>query len=252
MAWVLDKGLEKLRSQVNEAAPDRNKASDGTIGDEAHQGTDSDHNPEDDGQGGNPEDQVDALDLTHDPANGADMGVVTESIRKSKDRRVSYVIFNRRIYSGALGPSPWVWRSYTGDNPHDHHAHFSVRDDTHDQTQDWQIGIPMTLGKADLQAILNTDGVMDSLPDAGDDPGTDGTHIQWETAIKRDRIKIQKIKTDTSDLVADVASLQGKVDQILAILQSGIPIAGEAVLAPASVEAVATATADELAERAQE
>lgn len=252
MAWVVDKGLEKLRSQVNEAAPNRNKASDGTIGDEAHQGTDSDHNPEDDGPGGNPEDQVDALDLTHDPAHNADMGVVTEAIRKSKDRRVSYVIFNRRIYSGALGPSPWVWRDYFGDNPHTNHAHFSVRDDTHDQTQDWEIGLHVAATNADAKTLLSADNIIKSQEEAGDDPVSDKDFITHKTAIERTRVKLQQVKTDTSDLVADVTALRGAVDQILQILNNGVPIPGEVNLSAVSTQAVAEATADELAERGKE
>lgn len=147
MVWVVDRGLIRLRDQVNAAAPDRSKASDGTIGDPAHQtqGSASDHNPEDASDApGNPDEQVDALDLTHDPGSGADMAVITEAIRRSKDRRVSYVIFSRRIFSGPDGPMPFVWRTYYGTDPHTNHAHISVRDSTHDQTQDWEIGMALT------------------------------------------------------------------------------------------------------------
>lgn len=147
MVWVVDHALLRLRDQVNDAAPDRSKASDGTIGDLAHQAEDSDHNPEDTDDAdaaGNPDQQVDALDLTHDPGAGADMGVITEAIRKSKDRRVAYVIWNRRIFSGPDGPQPFVWRSYFGSDPHTNHAHISVRDATHDQTHDWDIGMALT------------------------------------------------------------------------------------------------------------
>lgn len=139
--WSVDRGLDKLLAQVNAAAPGRSKASDGSIGDPAHQATDSDHNPEHPPPAGNPDQQVDARDFTHDPAHGADMRVVSEAIRESKDPRVSYVIFNRRIFSGPNGPQPWVWRPYNGTNPHDKHMHVSVRDATHDQTQAWSIQI---------------------------------------------------------------------------------------------------------------
>jgi hypothetical protein len=151
--WVVDRGLNKLLEQINAAAPGRSKVSDGSIGDPAHQATESDHNPEHPPPSGNPDFQVDARDFTQDPAHNADMGVVSEAIRQSHDRRVSYVIFNRRIFSGLDGPQPWVWRPYSGTDPHTNHMHVSVRDSTHDQTQDWSIGIhaptspepPMTL-----------------------------------------------------------------------------------------------------------
>lgn len=230
MAFVVDKGLEKLLAQINEAAPNRSKASDGSIGDEAHQGTDSDHNPEDDGPGGNPEDQVDARDFTHDPKHNADMGVVSESIRLSKDRRVSYVIFNRRIFSGALGPSPWVWRTYSGDNPHDKHMHVSVRDDTHDQTQDWQIGIDMaeclTKDSKDFVRLTRRVKAIEQLTDPIDlDEGPDTEPNKLAQLLK--------------GLVADVADIK-------AILASGVPIPGEVNLTQTSVDQVAEATVDKL------
>jgi hypothetical protein len=141
MGWVVDKGILRLREQLDAAYPNRSHASDGTIGDAAHSARDSDHNPESPAPAGNPNYQVDAGDYTHDPAHGADMTVVSEAIRLSQDRRVKYVICNRRIYSGPDGPMPWVWRSYTGTDPHTGHMHVSVRDVTHDQAQDWQITI---------------------------------------------------------------------------------------------------------------
>lgn len=142
--WVVDKGLDVLLAQINAAAPGRSKASDGSIGDAAHQSRDSDHNPESPPPPGNPDNQVDARDFTHDPAHNADMGIVTESIRLSRDRRVSYVIFNRRIFSSYTstgGRKAWEWGPYTGTDPHTEHAHVSVNDVYHDQTQPWKIGI---------------------------------------------------------------------------------------------------------------
>lgn len=142
--WVVDKGLDVLLAQINAAAPGRNKGSDGSIGDAAHQSRDSDHNPESPPPPGNPDHQVDARDFTHDPAHNADMAVVTESIRVSRDRRVAYVIFNKRIFSSYTstgGRKAWEWGPYTGTDPHTGHAHVSVNDGNHDQTQPWKIGI---------------------------------------------------------------------------------------------------------------
>lgn len=152
MAWVVDKGLLKLRDEINMLAPHRSTASDGFIGDAAHAGTVSDHNPQHPAPPGNPDYQVDAGDFTHDPAHGADMGRISEAIRRSRDRRVSYVIFNRRIFSGPDGPAPFVWRPYTGtSDPHTNHMHVSVRDRTHDQDQDWVI---IMLDPKDIAAIV--------------------------------------------------------------------------------------------------
>lgn len=157
--FVVDKGLDVLLAQINAKAPGRSKASDGSVGDPDHQARESDHNPEDtrDSDDGNdPDNQVDARDFTHDPAHGADMGKISEAIRKSKDRRVKYVIFNERIFSGAGGTQPWVWRTYTGTNKHFKHMHVSVVDSPNDYTALWQIGsLDMTPGQAYKQHVIN-------------------------------------------------------------------------------------------------
>lgn len=134
--WRVAKSLEVLRGQVNERWPDRNKANDGTIGDEAHASRSSDHNPwVKEGAGG----VVTAMDITHDPKSGCDAGAIAEALRESRDPRIKYIISNRRICSGSQGPSPWAWRKYSGSNPHDHHFHLSVRSERtfYDDTGKW-------------------------------------------------------------------------------------------------------------------
>jgi hypothetical protein len=167
VAWVIDRGLDRLRDQIDEIAPGRNKASDGGIGDAAHAARDSDHNPEHPPPPGNPDNQVDARDFTHDPKRGADMGEFSEAIRRSHDRRVSYVIFRRRIFSGPDGPQPWVWRTYTGVDPHTTHMHVSVRDATHDQTQDWSLMTTVDLSDATIakvaRQILTPEQIRDAV-----------------------------------------------------------------------------------------
>lgn len=143
--FVMDRGLDQLLAQINEAAPGRSKASDGGVGDADHALRESQHNPESPPPPGNPDDQVDARDFTHDPAHGADMGVVSEAIRQSRDVRVHYVIFNGRIFSSYAtnGRNAWEWGTYTGTNMHRSHMHVSVNDIHHDETQRWKIGIDM-------------------------------------------------------------------------------------------------------------
>jgi len=117
MAWRLARSLEVLRNEVNTAAPNRSKASDGTIGDDAHQGTASDHNP-------NSADVVCAIDFTHDPANGADMHRISRAIVKRRPRALKYVIWNRQIWSVTRAAEGW--RAYGGSNPHTKHMHVSA------------------------------------------------------------------------------------------------------------------------------
>lgn len=119
MGWQLAGSLVQLRAQLNQLYPNRSKISDGTIGDAAHAASVSDHNPDSSGT-------VRAFDCTHDPAGGVDGNWLAGQLQRSRDPRIKYVIWNRRIMAGNAGPSPWVWRAYHGSNPHDHHVHVSV------------------------------------------------------------------------------------------------------------------------------
>lgn len=119
MAWKLAGSLEQLRKQINALAPKRSKASDGTIGDAAHSARKSDHNPDTGGV-------VRAIDFTHDPKNGMDAEKLAAALIASKDPRIKYIIWNKRILAGKNGPSAWKWRAYSGSNPHTKHIHISV------------------------------------------------------------------------------------------------------------------------------
>lgn len=135
MTWRLARSLDVLRSQINTRWPARSKASDGTIGDARHAASVSDHNPD---KGG----VVRALDITHDLSKGPDAGALAETLRRSQDPRIKYLISNRRIASSypAHGKAAWEWRPYTGSNPHEKHVHISVvADDPGDDVSPWVI-----------------------------------------------------------------------------------------------------------------
>lgn len=157
VAWRVARSLDVLLAQLNAACPNRSKASDGSIGDVAHQkaGT-SDHLPWVDipGETAN---AVTARDYTHDPARGLDIGRVTDELKASRDPRIKYVIANDLIMSGAGGPKPWVWREYTGSNEHRHHFHLSVREDPRlfDDPRPWTLpmfgGAPVSVPSTPTQ-----------------------------------------------------------------------------------------------------
>lgn len=151
MNWRLAGALVTLREQVNALHPDRSKKSDGTIGDEAHRRTVSDHNPDRAGV-------VRALDLTDDPAHGFDASEFAELLRVQRDPRVKYVISDRRIFAGPNGPQPWVWRPYTGADPHTSHVHISVQPTTAgDDAHRWAITYPNNPKPAPAPANTNGD-----------------------------------------------------------------------------------------------
>ncbi|SFW28280.1 hypothetical protein [Luteibacter sp. UNCMF366Tsu5.1] len=138
--WRVAQSLITLRDQINALAPRRRKDSDGTIGDAAHCGRESDHNPHvRNGAMG----IVTALDITHDIAGGCNCAELAERLQHSHDVRIKYVIWNRRMYSSYAhaNDGPWVWRPYAGENPHDKHMHVSVVEDErlYDDTTPWII-----------------------------------------------------------------------------------------------------------------
>ncbi len=138
MSWRVATCLLGLRDEVDARWPDRDKRSDGTIGDTAHQQTKSDHNPNEAGV-------VRALDIDVD---GIAADVLAEHLRQcgqSGDRRLrdgGYVIFNHRIASEVGG---WGWRAYSGQDPHTSHIHLSVSRDAagYDASGGWDVdGMP--------------------------------------------------------------------------------------------------------------
>lgn len=122
--WHLAPCLAVLRAQINAAYPNRSIKSDGTIGDEAHAATKSEHNP-DPGTG-----TVRAFDITHDPVvgRGVDGNKLAAQLVSSRDSRILYVIWNRRIARSYPKPGipAWSWSAYTGPDPHTNHVHLSV------------------------------------------------------------------------------------------------------------------------------
>jgi hypothetical protein len=134
--WRVANSLNRLLEQVNQMAPGRRKASDGSIGDVSHQKRNSDHNPwVIDGKTG----VVTARDITDDVKGGCSAQAIADAIVAAKDRRVKYVIWNRKIVSSAK--QPWVWRPYSGSNPHTKHIHVSVLPDKglYDDVTDWSL-----------------------------------------------------------------------------------------------------------------
>jgi hypothetical protein len=116
----LSKAAEQLRSEINTKYPNRDKRSDGWIGDTAHNARKSDHNPDKNGW-------VRAIDIDSDLIKGSskESWLLAEQIKTialKGDKRISYVIHQHRIASPR---QKWAWRVYKGANPHVSHIHIS-------------------------------------------------------------------------------------------------------------------------------
>ena len=127
MKPILCKAGQQLRLQVDDSFGDRDRTSDGWVGDLRHQSRPSDHNPDAKGI-------VRAIDIDRDLAGKAKpdlMPDLADQIRlcAKSDKRISYIIFNGKI---ASAKQSWKWRTYDGINKHNHHCHisFTTKGDT--------------------------------------------------------------------------------------------------------------------------
>ena len=127
MKPILCKAGQQLRLQVDDAHPDRDRKSDGWIGDTRHSARPSDHNPD----YANAKDgiaYVRAIDIDRDlcgvpkPDLMPDLADQIRLCAKAGDKRIAYIIFEGKIASSKKN---WIFRQYDGINPHRKHLHVS-------------------------------------------------------------------------------------------------------------------------------
>lgn len=184
MGWYLNPALSRFRAAVNVAYPQRDKTSDGTIGDPAHQATTSDHNPDPVGE---PDaGSVDAWDMDVDLRSDDDAAAIEELKRVFQTHESSrYWIHNRQIASRSTG---WRRAAYTGSNPHDKHVHWNTRESHENSTAPWTIkggDVSLTPGQEGALGVAYQAGHSAitgevRTPAAGSDPG--GAEV-WQTKV---------------------------------------------------------------------
>jgi len=163
--WVLIPCLKAFFAEFDRIAPSRDHASDGSIGDTAHQNEVSDHNPDETGRvpihDADHLNEVHAIDVDN---NLRESDLTMEKVvqfllarcRSGAEKRLRYMIYNRRIWAASSG---WVQKTYTGASPHTEHAHFSASYETNLEasTASWHLeDIPVALTAADKTWITNT------------------------------------------------------------------------------------------------
>lgn len=131
--WELIDSAESLRTEFNVLAPDRDKSSDGSIGDSDHASSSSDHNPDETGatpfEDADNINEVHAIDVTaklNKPGWTMQKAVdiIVDRHANGRDNRLQNVIYNGYIWSASW---EWTKRKYTGKNQHKLHAHFGFK-----------------------------------------------------------------------------------------------------------------------------
>jgi hypothetical protein len=162
-SWVLTRGLTTWRAEINSTFPDREKYTDGSIGDSSHSGSTSGHNPDITGRAeyrdGDGKNEVRAIDVDKDLRSTVTMEQLIQFLVRLGRAGVylpfRYFIYNGRIWRKATG---WKTEVYTGANSHDQHAHFSG--DYTQKADEWtgSLGLASLVeGEDDMAGITQTD-----------------------------------------------------------------------------------------------
>lgn len=160
---------------------------------------------------------------------------------------------DRPVYYWARWNGIETLQKYTGQG-HDHWSHISWYRSRADERANLWTGGDMPETEEIVNGVWHMDGkpaiANKYYPWRTDSPAhTPPGSNEWitgGTAIVEAAQRGNKAYETAEALKAEVATLAVKVEEILQILRTGLPIPGEVVLAPVSVQAVADATADEI------
>ena len=131
--------LLELAEEFDVLGPQRDDASDGSVGDEAHKARSSNHNRDDVSGSKTPQSDSDgspdirAIDVDDSGPwiNGFTMrggvDLIVGRCRSGVEDRLVEVIYDRDAWYASNG---WSRVDYTGSNPHTEHAHFGAKADT--------------------------------------------------------------------------------------------------------------------------
>jgi peptidoglycan hydrolase-like protein with peptidoglycan-binding domain len=135
MQWHLNAALTQFRAEVNATFPKRDKQSDGTVGDLAHQAGSSEHNPDPDGS-------VDAWDCDVDLDGTNDDHGPAAKIEALKQAFQAHPASQLWIHNGQIANrdvGKWKRRPYTGKNAHHRHIHFQSRPSQETNATPWRV-----------------------------------------------------------------------------------------------------------------
>ena len=244
-AWTVVPCLIALRTEFNRVSPERDRGADGTVGDTSHTSA-SDHTPDEDSailrdHDPDSKNEVHALDIDSSGPWPGGLAWFDQKIRAIVEQerldyespttigRLQYVIWNGRIASRSWG---WTWQAYSGQDQHTNHAHFSARylAEAEASERPWGVapvindnrgGLDMTeaeviaaVNKA-LKAWSEEDPASTTVPRG---EGRVGGWIRMANVREAGRFEV---------LGDRVTGVEGKLDQVLALLAALTPPAAK-------------------------
>jgi hypothetical protein len=233
--WVLIPAGRALFAAFDDLAPGRDTASDGAVGDAAHAAETSDHNPDETGSvpihDADHVNEVHAIDVDDDLRTpGLTMEAVVQfvlgRVRSGAERRLRYMIYNRRIWEADNG---WAQRTYTGASAHTEHAHFSFSYTTslEANTGSWhleEINVPLEISDAQLNDIASRVWAFQlEYPESDATPKAKkpaGTYIRYA-----DTVAITTRTTIAAEVAAQLAPVNAALDALqaaVAALNGGV------------------------------
>lgn len=220
--WYLAPALRVGQAEVDERWPDRDRTSDGTIGDEEHQARQSDHNPNERGS-------VNAWDMDRD---GVDPWAVISAFQRHPSAH--YWIFERTIADRDTG---WRRRAYDGDNPHTQHVHFSIRQNAIAEQNRTHWGLIERDAMNDLQdkRLHAVDGRMastvagqDTTKTAWSDVNPTGTEQNW--LVRELKIQTAALRTLAAAVATLIPGVEAALaDDLAALVKSVASVPGQVV-----------------------
>jgi hypothetical protein len=161
-----------------------------------------------------------ACDWPHAPALGLDNHVVCEAMRRSRDPRIKYLIFDGRMFSSypTSTRKAWEWGPYSSTTDmHREHAHLSVvAAAVADVTAPWSIGVDDVTPEEYAEIVkgnLTPNNVMHyrlrSIQDAADPALQPYYDKGWtkSVGIKQLAAKVDELSTTVDDIATTVATL---------------------------------------------
>jgi hypothetical protein len=231
MAWVNIPASTSLLTEVNYVgSPSRNKAQDGTIGDGEHSTSPSDHNPDETGyvEGESDSDNINEVHARDVDARGPwktgwsaerIVQVILARCRSGAEKRLRYIIFNRRIWSRDDG---WIQRAYSGGDSHSTHIHFSFRYGSGSAPSNpEQVTTAWGLRAAEDNDMPNAQDVVDAfvadLKDSSSDLFANMRAIGWKYPVDGDATPRSALRV-TQDVDAAVTATKNTVNELKAQL----------------------------------